>query len=282
MLSQIIDKKVQNKIIKPTPEDFNLNHDLLILIEDEIEYLKMRNHEVIHKVEHYGDRILGFFLKIFSLLFAAPIFLSLPLYITSYYFDLSVFRKYVEYYIMLMGISLILVTLSAVVYILVSTSMQSKDEKIENRKKYAKYNKYKDAMREYIYQTRLQQKIYWFGLSGRSFEIELANLFISKNYKVSISKQGGDGGIDLLVEKDNKTIGVQCKAHAAKIPPHVARDLLGTITSRNINKGMLATLNGGTAGTVDFCKSNNIVLWTINDILDFGDDNAHKTNELMA
>lgn len=181
-----------------------------------------------------------------------------------------------------MGIFLILFVISFLVYASISISLKSKDKKIDNRKKYAKYNEYKDAMREYIYQTRLQQKTYWFGLSGRSFEIELANLFISKNYKVSISKQGGDGGIDLLVEKDNKTIGVQCKAHTAKIPPHVARDLLGTITSRSISKGMLATLNGGTAGTVDFCKSNNIVLWTINDILDFGDDSAHKTNELMA
>lgn len=282
MQSQIIDKKEHNRIIKPTPEDFNLNHNQLILIEDEIEYLKLRNQDAIDKVEHFGDMIMGFPINLFSYMFIALILLSIPLYLISNFLNLEKLKEYGIYYIIIMGILLIQFALSSFVFLLIKSILESKDKQIENRKKYTKYNEFKNAMREYIYKTRLQEKTYWYSLSGRSFEIELANLFKSKNFRVSVSKQGGDGGIDLLVEKDNQTIGVQCKAHAAKIPPHVARDLLGTITSRSISKGMLATFNGGTAGTVEFCKSNNIALWTVDDILDFEDDNTHKANELMA
>ena len=127
---------------------------------------------------------------------------------------------------------------------------------------------YNSALATYHnYQTK-KKKEYWKSLSGRMFEIELANLYREKGYDVKISPQGGDGGIDLiLVNSDGLRIAIQCKAHNKPISPSVARDLFGTMISNNISNGILATLLGGTSGTNEFCKRNNIKIITVSDII---------------
>jgi restriction system protein len=108
-------------------------------------------------------------------------------------------------------------------------------------------------------------------MSGRNFEISVAKLFKRAGFEVEICKQGGDGGVDLLLKKDGDISCVQCKAHNNKISPSVARDLLGTMLSLQAIQGYLVTFFGGTQGTIDFCKKNNLILWDIEDILKFQD-----------
>ena len=136
---------------------------------------------------------------------------------------------------------------------------------------YEKIKKYKSALNEYYWWQERKKKDFWYSLNGRKFEIEISNIFKKLGYKTKICKQGGDEGVDLEIEKDGNKEIIQCKAHKSKISPSVARDLLGTMINKKVNHAYLITLYGGTAGTIDFCKKNNITLWDINDIIKYNE-----------
>ena len=46
---------------------------------------------------------------------------------------------------------------------------------------------------------------------GNYFEHRVAKVFRSKGYRVQVTKATGDCGIDLILRKGGKTIGVECK-----------------------------------------------------------------------
>lgn len=140
-------------------------------------------------------------------------------------------------------------------------------KKYPNEKTYEKAKKYTQARSQYYWWQERKKKDFWIKLDGRKFEIEIARIFKKLGYKTKICKQGGDEGVDLEIEKEGVLEIVQCKAHKAKVSPSVARDLLGTMLNKKVNHSYLVTLNGGTTGTIDFCKKNNITLWDIDDII---------------
>ena len=47
--------------------------------------------------------------------------------------------------------------------------------------------------------------------NGNYFEHKVAKVFRSKGYRVQVTPATGDCGIDLILRKDGKTIGVECK-----------------------------------------------------------------------
>lgn len=138
-----------------------------------------------------------------------------------------------------------------------------------NQKTYDNIHAYTDALAAHVMWQERKKKDYWYNLSGREFELGIADLFEKQGWVVKVCKQGGDGGIDIEASTEGKRLAIQCKAHKNKVPPSVARDLLGTAIAGHYNAACLITLEGGTAGTVEFCQRNGIVLWDINNILNF-------------
>ena len=137
---------------------------------------------------------------------------------------------------------------------------------------YENIEKYKNACREYEWWQERKAKEFWFKLDGREFENEIAKIFRRNGYKATVCKQGGDEGIDIELEKNNEREIVQCKAHKSKISPSVARDLCGTMLNSNVKHAYLVTLHGGTSGTIDFCRKNNITIWDIDDIMKYNNN----------
>lgn len=128
---------------------------------------------------------------------------------------------------------------------------------------------YEKALKEYEYWQNRKKEDFWRQMSGRAFEHAINDLFIRHGYKTELCHAGGDGGIDIMAKKNNEQYAIQCKAHTNKISPSIARDLLGTVSANRLDGGYLITLNGGTVGTIDFCKKNKLVLWELKDILEF-------------
>ena len=156
------------------------------------------------------------------------------------------------------------------VFLIVLFSILS-SKKYPDEKIYEQIKKYTQARSQYYWWQERKKKDFWYSLDGRKFEIEISNIFKKLGYKTKICKQGGDEGVDLEIEKDGKKEIIQCKAHKSKISPSVARDLLGTMLNKKVNHAYLITLNGGTAGTIDFCKKNNITLWDLDDIIKYSE-----------
>lgn len=88
---------------------------------------------------------------------------------------------------------------------------------------------------------------------------------VSAIYEVpgsTVKRLGGakaDGGIDLMVEQDDRRLLVQCK-HWRKWTVGVRhiRELLGAMTDAKIETGVLATLRGCTTEAVELAKKHNI------------------------
>ena len=143
--------------------------------------------------------------------------------------------------------------------------------------KYSKYlviqkelEEYKVELKKYQEFCLRSEKEFWYSLDGHQFENEVAKIFRKEGFDTKVSRVGADGGVDIVVSKNNKRYAVQCKAHTSKVSESVARDLYGVLHSRNFDGGYLVTLNGTSSKTKEFCKKNRdkpIIIWTIYDIL---------------
>lgn len=264
-------KSESSILTKPKFEDFSLTLKEYNLLNEELEIYILEIKSINDKFENTTYNIFEFIIKSFSVIFGVVFLIGVPLSILSFYVDLTKFKDIVIYLFYLFGLYCAIIVIAVFIQLLGLEYFNFIESRLKKRSKYVNFYKYKKANAEYQYSIRLCEKNYWMFLSGRSFEIEVANLFRSKGFIVNLTKQGGDGGIDLVIKNRDSSfiIGVQCKAHRSKIPPYIARDLLGTIISFKYNKGYLITLEGGTQGTIDFCKKNNIVIWDVNDIVNF-------------
>lgn len=80
------------------------------------------------------------------------------------------------------------------------------------------------------------------------FEKVVGLIYESRGYR--IHRRGGanpDGGIDLIIEKDDERAAVQCKRWKKwKVDVPKIREMFGAMTHEGVSKGVVVTLNGFT------------------------------------
>lgn len=118
-----------------------------------------------------------------------------------------------------------------------------------------------------IQQEQKQYRDYWLSMSALQFEVEVANLFSNVGYTTRVTKGSGDGGIDIVMERDGKVVIVQCKLHKKAVGPHVVRDLYGALTNMNADEAILVSAMGFTSGVRDFVAGKPVRLLSLDDIL---------------
>jgi restriction system protein len=99
-------------------------------------------------------------------------------------------------------------------------------------------------------------------LSWQRFEALVGEVFRRKGYSVDENMEDGpDGGVDLRLRKDGKTVFVQCKHWKARsVGVKVARELFGVMTAANADNGVVVTYGDFTPKAREFAKANSIVL----------------------
>lgn len=127
--------------------------------------------------------------------------------------------------------------------------------------------KYKFDYQSYRYWQYMARRSFWESLDGHQFELVVANLYMLSGFEATVSKQGGDKGVDIVLVKGSERFAVQCKAHKRAVSPAVARDLYGTMGHFGYKKGILVSLNGFTQGVYDFIVGKNIELVTVDDLI---------------
>lgn len=110
-------------------------------------------------------------------------------------------------------------------------------------------------------------------------------------YKVTKTKAGADGGIDLLLYMKDSVVPyalVQCKSRTHRdVGVNYIRELLGVMTSEKVDKGILITNSGFTKEALEFANAHQIEpvhvhkLWMMLDDLDT-DKKAHLINFLES
>jgi hypothetical protein len=137
-----------------------------------------------------------------------------------------------------------------ITYILIEISFKSELKQLNAYN--SKLENYNALLRKYESWMNKTDENFWRSLSGRVFEIEMAELFRNMGYLAELSAQGGDGGIDIILRKDKEEIIVQCKAHKKAIGPSVARDLYGTMHHHGATSAILACTGGFTKGVHEY------------------------------
>ena len=78
-------------------------------------------------------------------------------------------------------------------------------------------------------------------MAGIEFENLCKQLLLDCGFNVKMTKQSGDGGIDLIATSDRPFFSgkyiIQCKRYSGTVGEPVLRDLYGVVTSERANKG---------------------------------------------
>jgi len=114
--------------------------------------------------------------------------------------------------------------------------------------------------------TRVKTIGYDSKMTGFQFEDYCLGLFEKKGWIVSKTKAGADQGVDLIIEKNNFRIGVQCKKYAKPIGNKAVQEIKAGISHYGLNYGIVLTNNKFTTQAIQLAKSNNIGLYHYLDI----------------
>lgn len=114
-----------------------------------------------------------------------------------------------------------------------------------------------------------QQMEWWKRLDPYDFEQEVAKWFRLQGYKANVTQKSGDGGVDIVLYKDNKLFAyVQCKHYKSQVPVGVCRELYGVMQMNKVEKGFIVALNGMTSGATDIARKCGLEIITAKNLAD--------------
>ena len=96
---------------------------------------------------------------------------------------------------------------------------------------------------------------WWWTLDGWEFEEEVARIFRLNGYKAKVTKKTGDGGIDIILYKDNEKYIVQCKHYQSQLPIESVRALNGVKEDFGADKLIMVASSGLSSAGYDFLKN---------------------------
>jgi hypothetical protein len=159
----------------------------------------------------------------------------------------------------LTGATAVILILCGIHYFTAKPTEINKSEYIDQtiQQRIDEYERVKSEYNAYLLKV---QEDFWKNLNGYEFEDEVGELYKKMGYIVKVTPKSGDGGIDLILRKDNQKIGVQCKHHSKPVGPNDVRAFIGVLLTQNYDSGIFISLNGFTATVnCEVIKSRNMV-----------------------
>ena len=200
---------------KPTLKDFNLTEQDFVVLEEQKKRLKdahSKRYEQIKKIEKNNA-------STFKIAF-------IPAYIFVIICALSFISCKDEKSQSIGGFSVSLITLIYII-VIIKRGYKNPDIPWPSDNDYIdpdlshKIHLYNEAIRDYEYNLERQKEQYWIDMDGYKFEEAVATLFENMGYHSIVTPKSGDGGVDIILTKDNKKIAVQCKHHFRPVGPNV-------------------------------------------------------------
>ena len=152
------------------------------------------------------------------------------------------------------------------------------DTRRENNPVFKQAREYQQAIRRYEELERKKEESYWNSMTGYQFEDELAALYSKLGYETKVTSGSGDGGVDVFMTIDQKTIVLQCKRHSRPLGPAPVRELFGVMNHEHADEAILACTGGFTKGARDFVSDKPIRLVELHEIIQMAKKIADDTN----
>jgi len=125
----------------------------------------------------------------------------------------------------------------------------------------------REAEEKAEHEAQMRKRSYWTFLDGYAFESATVEVLNKHQFNAVVTPGSGDGGVDIEVTRNGLKGVVQCKAHMARIGPHVVRDLYDVIHHRAASFGIIVSLDGFSRGAVDFARDKPILFVDISDLI---------------
>ncbi len=97
-------------------------------------------------------------------------------------------------------------------------------------------------------------------MNGFEFEDYCKQILEGIGWKVMKTKNGADQGIDLIIEKKNRKIGVQCKKYSRPVGNKSVQEVKAGLNYYDLNEGVVLTNKTFTKSAIDLGNANNIKL----------------------
>lgn len=98
-------------------------------------------------------------------------------------------------------------------------------------------------------------------MNGSEFEYFVCELYKKMGYKAEVTKQSGDQGLDVIVEKGDKRIGVQAKCYSGTVGNSAVQEAVAGKNYYHCDKVVVVTNNYFTPSAKELAHSNDVVLW---------------------
>lgn len=100
-----------------------------------------------------------------------------------------------------------------------------------------------------------------YDLSPREFEQIVEHLYVAMGYGTQLTPPSNDGGQDIIVASSvvgrREYLIVECKKYQRNVDVKIARELLGVVSIRDANKGVLVTTADFTRGAKELAAANH-------------------------
>lgn len=119
-----------------------------------------------------------------------------------------------------------------------------------------------------INSSNWKEQAWWWTLDGWQFEQEVARVFRSNGYKATVTKGSGDGGVDIILKKENYKAIVQCKHHHNPLSPEPVRALWGIKDDWSADEVIMVASSGLTSASAEFVRNKpNYKVLNLDDII---------------
>ena len=103
-------------------------------------------------------------------------------------------------------------------------------------------------------------------LTGQQYEHLCGNILKKYGWNIEFTKGSGDQGVDIIAQKDNVRIAIQCKKHKKPVSNKAIQEVLGGQMYYNLDKAAVIASNGYTAGAIKLSNISNVVLLSHNNL----------------
>lgn len=106
-------------------------------------------------------------------------------------------------------------------------------------------------------------------LTPYEYEQKCADIFIMHGWNAIVTSGSGDQGADVIAEKNNKKIAIQCKMYSNKVGNSAVQEVFSAKKYYNATEAAVITTIGYTKSALDLARKTNVYLITDKNITDF-------------
>lgn len=107
---------------------------------------------------------------------------------------------------------------------------------------------------------------------GYEFEHFISNLLIDLGFETMVTKQSNDYGVDVIAKKNQITYAIQCKYYSTTVGNSAVQEIVSGMRHYNAHIGVVATNNYFTRPAHELAKTNNVVMWDRDVLLEMIDN----------